>query len=72
VELSSVQLVAFFIFWDLVRLHGQGLHLEVAVIESIDGVDASSPVESHQILEQFHCAIAKSTESHVREKEGHE
>lgn len=50
-ELSAVELVALFVCWDLVRRHGQRCHFKVRVFEGVDGIDARSPVQFHQVLE---------------------
>lgn len=44
VELSSVELVAVFVGWDVCGGHGEGGHSEVWVVEGVYGVDSCAPV----------------------------
>lgn len=50
-ELSAIQLVALFVNWDILRLHGEGLHFEVWVLNGVDCVDSRAPVERQQLFQ---------------------
>lgn len=49
VKLSSVELVAVFVRWDVFGSHGQRGHFEVGVFQCIYGVDPSAPVQFEEL-----------------------
>lgn len=60
VELSAVELVALLVRGDLMGLHGERGHLEIGMVHGIDCVDACSPVQFQQVLEQRDGSRAES------------
>lgn len=50
--LSSVELVAVFVGWNVFRGHGKRGHFEVGMLKGIYGVDSRAPIQSEELFEE--------------------